>query len=263
MVSEQVDLTLVRENNRQFMDVSVTFMMKNHADVDVTLGVCYPIGAKNNLVTFEAETDGKIHDVQLRKVTDQPMGEGKLMQKVTIWFYDWTDTFPAGQCCIHKVRYRAALSEATRTGYTVSTGGPWKGKIEKSIVTLTASPEAWGYVRAFGPAGAEESGDRLVWRYHDYDPAPQHDIWINYKGLTLEAEVSNARKQTKHWNQKLGLCTLLRHAHYSTGKLSHDQTQWRDYRAALHELVNEAKPIDDKVGMPRTEVQKVKLPPEG
>ena len=263
MVSEQVDLTLVRENKQSFLDVSVTFMMKNHGDTDVTMGVCYPIGPKNNMVSFEAETDGAIHKLELRKEAERDVSPGPYVLKLPVWFYDWEATFPAGHSCIHKVRYRVNLAGASRTGYTVSTGGPWKGKIEKSIVTLTGSAEAWSYVRAFGPAGAEESGERLVWRYHDYDPAPQHDIWINYKGLTLEAEVANARKLAHHWNQKLGLCTLLRHAHYSTGKLSHDQTQWRDYRAALHDLINEAKPIDDKVGMPRTEVQKVKLPPEG
>lgn len=263
MVSEQVDLTFVRHNNLSFLDVSVTFMMKNHSEDDVTMGVCYPIGLRNTMVKFEAETDGLMHEVLLRGEEDKPVGGGRFAEPMTVWFYDWKAKFPGGETCIHKVKYRVALQGATRTGYTVSTGGPWKGKIEKSIVTLTASAEAWSYVRAFGPAGAEQSGDRLVWRYCDYDPAPEHDIWINYKAYTLEAEVAQARQLSQNWNQKLAVCSLLRHAHYSTGKLAHTEAQWRDYRAALHEFINEASADGSKVVMPRTEVQKVKLPPEG
>jgi hypothetical protein len=94
-----------------------------------------------------------------------------------------------------------------------------------------------------------------VWRYCDYDPAPEHDIWINYAASTLEAEVDQARRLSHYWNQKLAVCSLLRHAHYSTGKLTNTETQWRDYRAALHELINEAGANGNKVVMPRTEVQ--------
>lgn len=263
MVSEQVDLTLVRENKQSFLDVSVTFMMKNHGSKDVTMGVCYPIGPKNNMVSFEAETDGTIHKLELREEARNRRSEENRVRTAAVWFYDWEATFPAGQSCIHKVRYRLDLRGASRTGYTVSTGGPWKGKIEKSIVTLTGSAEAWSYVRAFGPVGAEESGERLVWRYHDYDPAPEHDIWINYKTAPLAMEVATERSLSQFWNHRLALCGLLRHAHFSAGKLTHTQAQWREYRAALAALISEHKVDGDQVGMPRTEVQKVKLPPEG
>lgn len=253
MVSEQVDLTLVREAGQPFLDVDVTFMMENHSATDVTMGVCYPIGPQRNVVRFAAETDGLVHDATLRtRRVGRGHGNGE-GTPAAFWFYDWEATFPAGQCCIHKVKYRHSLKGASSTGYTVSTGGPWKGKIEKSVITLSGSAEAWSYVRLFGPYGGSESGNRIVWCYNDYDPKPKHDIWINYKEQPLADQIEALRQQSHRWECRLKLCRLLRYAHYSHGRLSNDATQWRALREALWGLIREAKADGDRIVMPGTD----------
>ena len=251
MVSEQVDLTLVREDSQSFLDVDVTFMMENHSQVDVTMGVTCPVGERDNVSEFEAETDGAIHDTRLKART---AGRGLRPEAgPTTWSYDWEATFPARQCCIVKVRYRHALSGGKTTGYTVSSGRLWKGNIQKSVITLSGSAEAWSYVRRIGPKGCKESGQRLVWTYHDYEPTTEHDITIRYSSMTLAEDVDALQPQLNHWKQREELCTLLRFAHYSTGKLSNDAAQWRALRQALFVLLREAKADGDTIVMPRND----------
>ncbi|MBX3459366.1 MAG: hypothetical protein KF696_05260 [Planctomycetes bacterium] len=263
MVSEQVDLQLKVDENGLQLGVDVTFSFRNHAQQDVTMEVCYPIGPRNNVQGFECETEGEVHTTSIRTEQLNISPKGSFAVNVPIYFYDWTATFPAGQVAMHKVRYTLRLAGAQRTGYTVSTGGPWKGRISKSVITLSGSPEAWAYVRGFGPlGGAAERGGRIVWRYSDYDPTPDHDIWINYTTITLQQQVQSLTKGDIKWAEQCIACNLLAAAHYTTGRLSLDAQQHRDLRQALARLVSQAEEKDGTWSLPATERRLVAPAPE-
>ncbi|MDC1141738.1 hypothetical protein OAU50_01480 [Planctomycetota bacterium] len=253
MESEQVDLELEVVDGSLVLDVDVTFMFKNYSDEDIQLDVCYPIGLKKNVISFECETDGDIHDTTLRSAKTERHGVS-----FDIWYYDWKTTYPANQTVSHKVNYRLNLKGGSRTGYTVSSGGPWKGKIAKSVITLSATTEAWSHVRKFGPFdSATESGERIVWRYADYDPAPSHDIWIDYSSLTFEAECENLTKGHQ-WPERCWEINLRTNAFYSTGRLSLSDEQLKSLGHSLTDLISQAKPEGTKVILPASEIRMVR-----
>lgn len=263
MVSEQVDLRLSKAIDGLRLSVDVTFAFRNHAKQDVTMGVCYPIGPRQNVIDFECETEGEVHETTLRTEQLNISPKGSYAVHVPIYFYDWTATFPAGEVAMHKVRYSLRLVGAFRTGYTVSTGGPWKGKISKSVITLSGTPEAWALVRGFGPLeGAEEKGGRILWRYSEYDPAPDHDVWINYADRSLEDQVKSLTKGDVKWPEQCSAISLLAGAHYSTGSLSLDAQQQRDLRQALSRLISQAQEHESTWTLPATERRMVKPAPE-
>ena len=250
MLAEQVDLTLVRANNMFFLVVDATFTMRNHGDAH-HMGVAYPIGVNNTMQYFSAETEGVIHDHKLcsRKET---YGAGRSKVDMEVWWYEWEFTFPARQVSMHKVKYRMAINTRVRTGYTVSTGGPWKDKISKSVVTLNvAEGMDWGYVQSFGPLdGAANSGGRVVWNYADYDPGTEHDIFIQLNDKTWSQRLA-AVNDERCWEKRAKHCELHRDAHFANGLVKRSAEQEVAYANSLVRLINEAQAVDDDLVLPR------------
>jgi hypothetical protein len=250
MLAEQVDLTLVRGDNMFFLVVDATFTMRNHGEAH-HMGVAYPIGVNNTMQYFSAETEGVIHDHVLRS-RKETYGAGRSKVDMEVWWYEWEFTFPARQVSMHKVKYRMAINTRVRTGYTVSTGGPWKDKISKSVVTLNvAEGMDWGYVQSFGPLdGAANSGGRVVWNYADYDPGTEHDIFIQLNDQTWSRRFA-AVSDDRCWEKRAKYCALRRDAHYGEGLVKRSAEQEVAYAESLVRLINEAKAVDDDLVLPR------------
>lgn len=250
MVAEQVDLTLVRESNLFFLDVDATFTMRNHGEAH-TMGVAYPIGLNNTMKNFTAETEGVIHNHELCSRTESHGTDG-VKVNLQVWWYEWEFIFPAHEVSMHKVKYRMAINTRVRTGYTVSTGGPWKGKISKSIVTLNvAEGMGWGYVQSFGPLdGAANSGGRVVWNYADFDPGTEHDIFIQLNDQSWSRRLASVTDE-RCWEKRAKYCALYRDANYGKGLVKRSVEQEVAYAESLLRLINEAEANGDELLLPR------------
>ncbi len=254
MVSEQVDMTFERVKSTSLLTVSVTFMFKNHAANDADLPVIYPIGRRDTMTEFAVQHDGiKQKFKQKRKAADDsPNSRGKPTPEV--WYYEWDCTFPADETMVIRIDYTLKLNAIGRTGYTVSTGGSWKGKIAKSVLTLTASPTDWGYVRSFGPLqGAQAAEGRVIWNYTDYDPGTEHDIWIEHNDETLDEACARLASNTDSWTNRVQICELRSRGFYAMGAVSHSKDTLRRYRQALAALIDEAEQKEDRLVLPATE----------
>jgi hypothetical protein len=250
MVAEQVDLTLGRNGPHFYLDVDATFTMRNTGKAH-TLGIAYPIGPRNNMLSFSAETEGVVHNHATHKRVEAIEFNNRKVN-VEVWWYEWEFTFAAKQTSMHKVKYRMDVNPQVRTGYTVSTGGPWKGMIEKSVVTLAvAEGMDWGHVQAFGPlAHAGNANGRVVWNYADYEPGTEHDIFIELNTQTWKRRLLSAA-DTRRWQPRVDYCTLKRDAHYATGLVERSNDQNTAYAEALLRLIEEAKQVEDDVVLPR------------
>ena len=257
MVSEQVDMKFARAKATT-LTVSVTFMFKNHAATDARLPVIYPIGRRDTMTEFAVQHDGiKQKYKQMRKHPDAgPPAPGTVPGGM--YYYEWDCTFPAGETMVIRIDYAMRLNATGRTGYTVSTGGPWKGKIAKSVLTLEASATDWAHIRSFGPLpGAQANEGRVVWTYTDYDPGTERDIWIEYSNETLDDTCRRLAADTESWTNRVKVCELRFVGFYSTGAVTHTPESLRKLRQALAALIDEAEQKDNRLVLPSTEKTRI------
>ncbi|NSW91775.1 MAG: DUF4424 family protein [Firmicutes bacterium] len=123
------------------------------------------------LYNFTAWVDGKEVEVKLEKGVGPETGQDSL--NFPYW-YTWEVNFKPGEKKTVRNTYETRNTSSSigliQTGYVLTTGAPWKDRIENARIIFVMENVEPYQLESISPANYIYEGDRITWEFKDFEP---------------------------------------------------------------------------------------------
>ncbi|MBT4485275.1 MAG: hypothetical protein HOC71_16535 [Candidatus Latescibacteria bacterium] len=217
LVSEEVRINISSKE----ASVRCEFNLLNEGKPD-TIMVGFPRGWENDFNYFYAETYGMKFPVTTLPVN--PNFSEMNGQEMPWWKIFYVPFDSTGQMITVINNYSIdlnffGLSEFSDLyfKYIMKTGAYWQGKIDEAVFTVYLRQIPFDQITEISPAGFVYEGDRIIWRFTDFEPTQDIEIFImndiRYERLVNAKKILKENSDNVHAHFLLGTAYFVEDVH--------------------------------------------------